>query len=288
MHTDREATRIVRSWLEEGRTALPDYVLDAVLDQLPATRQRRAWWPAWWFARINTYAKLAIGVAFVAVIAIVGVSFLPRTEGVRAPSATLGPSPSPTPVASPSVLPLTEGGPLSPGAYSLTSFPVGISFEVPEGWAACSASAVEQGVCSRTSNSGLTFLIVDNVVADPCDGSEALLDPPVGPSVDDLVAAISSLEGFEATTPRDITVDGFDGKDFTVTAPATPGICDLRTWATADRANGVSAGEVNLLRVLDVNGTRIVIAGAYQPGDPTASETLSELRQIRDSVRIQP
>lgn len=287
MRTDREATRIVRSWLEEGRTALPDYVLDAVLDELPATAQRRAWWPAWRFAEINVYARLAIEMAFVAVIAIAGISFFPRTAGVGGPVATPSPSPSPTPVASPLVLP-TTGTSLSPGTYSLASFPVGITFEVPEGWGACSASAVEQAVCSTTSNSALSFLIVDNVVADPCDGSKALLNLPVGSSVDDLVSAISSLKGFEATTPQDITVDGFDGKDFTVTAPASPGVCDLRTWATPDRINGVSAGEANLLLVLDVNGTRIVIAGAYQPGDPTASETLSALRQIRDSVRIQP
>ena len=51
MSTDRDTTRIVRSWLEEGATALPDRVLDAVLDQVPATSQRRSWWPAWRFAR---------------------------------------------------------------------------------------------------------------------------------------------------------------------------------------------------------------------------------------------
>ena len=46
MSTERDVTRIVRSWLEEGVTTLPDRVLDTVLDQIPATRQRRAWWPA--------------------------------------------------------------------------------------------------------------------------------------------------------------------------------------------------------------------------------------------------
>ena len=54
MSTDRDVTRIVRSWLEEGATALPDRVLDAVLDQLPATPQRRAWWPARRFREMNT------------------------------------------------------------------------------------------------------------------------------------------------------------------------------------------------------------------------------------------
>jgi len=37
MSTDRDTTRIVRSWLDEGVTVLPDRVLDAVLDQVPAT-----------------------------------------------------------------------------------------------------------------------------------------------------------------------------------------------------------------------------------------------------------
>ena len=54
MHSDRDTTRIVRSWLEEGVSALPDRVLDAVLDQVPATRQRRPWWPARRFADMDS------------------------------------------------------------------------------------------------------------------------------------------------------------------------------------------------------------------------------------------
>ena len=41
MNPERDTTRIVRSWLENGVTDLPDRVLDTVLDQLPATPQRR-------------------------------------------------------------------------------------------------------------------------------------------------------------------------------------------------------------------------------------------------------
>ena len=46
MTTNKEMERIVRSWLEPGLTTLTDDVLDPVLDQLPATPQRRPWWPA--------------------------------------------------------------------------------------------------------------------------------------------------------------------------------------------------------------------------------------------------
>ena len=56
MSTDRDVTRIVRSWLEDGATALPDRVLDNVLDQLPATSQRRAWWPARRLREMNSCA----------------------------------------------------------------------------------------------------------------------------------------------------------------------------------------------------------------------------------------
>ena len=67
MSTDRDVTRIVRSWLEEGVTALPDRVLDAVLDQLPATPQRRAPWPARRLRDMNILLVLPRAAAAVAV-----------------------------------------------------------------------------------------------------------------------------------------------------------------------------------------------------------------------------
>lgn len=94
MRTDRETTRIVRSWLEEGVTALPDRVLDTVLDQLPATPQRRSWWPTWRFSDMNTYAKLLASAAAVLVVAVVGYQFLPRLGGPGG-QPTMAPSPSP-------------------------------------------------------------------------------------------------------------------------------------------------------------------------------------------------
>ena len=71
MHTDRDTTRIVRSWLEEGATALPDRVLDAVLDQVPATPQRRSLWPPRRSTDMNNTLKVALGAAAVLVVAVV-------------------------------------------------------------------------------------------------------------------------------------------------------------------------------------------------------------------------
>lgn len=99
MTTEPEDTRIIRSWLEEGVTALPDRVLDSVLDQLPATPQRRARRPAW---RLNTMAtpfRLAAAAAAIGVLSVV-VGIAPATNG---PGTTdLVASPSPGVVSSPS------------------------------------------------------------------------------------------------------------------------------------------------------------------------------------------
>ena len=95
MSTDRETTRVVRSWLDEGVTKLPDRVLDAVLDQVPATPQRRSGWSAWRSYRMNTYLKLAAAVAAVLVVAVVGYQLLPGRGGFGG-QPTLPPSPSPS------------------------------------------------------------------------------------------------------------------------------------------------------------------------------------------------
>jgi hypothetical protein len=100
MSTDRDTTRIVRSWLEEGVTALPDRVLDAVLDQVPATPQRRPSWPTRRFPPMNRIFLTAGAAAAVLVVAIVGYRLLLNPNGVGPqPSPSLTPSaiPPPTP-----------------------------------------------------------------------------------------------------------------------------------------------------------------------------------------------
>jgi hypothetical protein len=202
----------------------------------------------------------------------------PASETASTPSAAASPHP--------------REGDLTAGNYALSEFPAAITFDIPPFeppavWFPCSASAVEQAVCHEpTPNTGVgvTFQIVDNVVAECSDQETAeLLDPPVGPSVDELVTAISSLEGYEATAPVDITVSGFQGKEFTLTA-VTHG-CGA-TWATADRITGMGAGEINLLRILDVDGVRVVISGAYQPETPDAA--VAAVEHVMDSVQIEP
>ena len=111
MTTERETLRTIGSWMEEGRTRLPDHVLDAVLDQLPSTPQRRPAWSARGIAHVNALAKFEIAAAAVVVVAIVGLNLLssPGTSNVGGspPSPVASPSPlsSPSPSAAPSSSP---------------------------------------------------------------------------------------------------------------------------------------------------------------------------------------
>jgi len=294
MSTDRDVTRIVRSWLHEDAYEDADRILNLVLDEVDTTPQRRAGWLARRFPIMNTnIARLGVASAVVVLAIIIGINFLPGSYFGGPPEATPSPSeaaPSPSAAASPKALPLEFDVALTPGTYSLAEgFPVAITFDVPTGWVACSPYPVEQGACQKVSNVfagvGVAFTIIDNVVADPCAGG-ALLDPPVGPSVDDLVTAISNLEGFEATTATDVTLDGFDGKQFTLTDPSSPACGDMKTWANADGTYGVGAGEIQEMWILDVGGVRVVIAGTYL--STSTEEELSALRQVIASTQIEP
>lgn len=292
MSTDRETTRIVRSWLLEGVTSLPDRVLDDVLDQLPEAHQRRArWWPAKWPLHINKAVAWSVVAAAVAFIALLGISVL-APAGPTFGDA--GERPTATSAASPMPWPAVEGADLTPGTYRADiPEPIHSIITVPEGWNACGMRGGEITACAgRTESGAVDVLIVANVVRDPCDRSRALLDPPVGSSVDDLVAALSNLSGFEVTDPVDITLDGFPGKEMALTAPTAPDCTldgtGLGTWTRQGRpgTNGVGPGEVNLLRILDVDGVRVVIAGAYQ-SDASASE-IGEVRAVFESARVTP
>jgi len=76
MTTDPQLERIVRSWLEPGLTTLTDDVLDAVMNQLPATPQRRRWSPARRVSDMSAFAKFAVAAAAVLAVALVGYNLL--------------------------------------------------------------------------------------------------------------------------------------------------------------------------------------------------------------------
>ena len=289
MNVDRDLDRrLTDLYASEADLRAPDRVLGATLTAIDTTPQRR--WLVrvpWRLPKLNGYARLAVVAAVVIAVGAIGLALF-RPPGTSpgalvnsSPFPSPAPSPTPSPTRSPPRLPDTAD-PLEPGRYQLASgFPVGVSFDVPAGTVPCSHGPLEQALCGQAE---LSFLFVENVVADPC--SETLLDPPVGPTVDDLVEAVSNLKGFTATAPVDVTVGGHPARQFEVVAPSNPS-CDLKTWATRDRVNGVGADESNLLWIVDVDGARVLIAGASSPRD-ASDETRAAFEEIVNSIQFDP
>jgi hypothetical protein len=278
----------------EGLTPLPYAVRDAVQAELPMTRQIGALPGPIRYLRMSTAmpapAKYGLAAALVAVAALLGATFFSRGGNIGGgPTAT----PTPTATLAPTSAVLIDPDavealdPLAAGTYYVdTPFPVPVTFDLPEGWRVWVYSSAGSQVNLNPARGGsgeVSFEIVDNIAADPC--TTELIKPPVGPSVGDLVAALSNMEGFAATPATAITVDGYQGKQFTLTAPDADAACQsMLTWKTTTRQNGVGPGEINEVRIFDVGGVRLLICIAYTP--PIAAEELSELQAVVDSVRF--
>ena len=286
---DHDLHHLLDAWMDLGPDVAPIRVADAA--RLEARSTRQSFTVAGWAPprlRVLNLATLqvALGVILIVSVTLLGYRYL-AGPSVGGPGVD-DPLPSPT-ASSARPLPLTFDDTLQPGRYTLAeSFPVELTFDLPAGWISCSLGEMEQGVCrSPTQNEsgiGINFLVIENVVADPC--SDLLMNPPVGPTVEDLVDAVSSWERFEATAAEDVTVDGYAAKRLTVTAPDEPG-CALLTWATPDRTNGVGPSEINDLHIVDVAGVRILISAAYFPALVTP-EDLAAFEELLASIQIEP
>jgi hypothetical protein len=136
------------------------------------------------------------------------------------------------------------------------------------------------------NDDGLVELVIfDKVYADPCHPDRGLLNPPPGPSVDDLAKALASVPSLVATTPTDVTAAGYHGKQLTLTAPTSIATCSV--WELPmGAANTMGPGERDTYWILDIDGQRLVIDAHELPTESAAHK--AEVQAILDSIRIAP
>jgi len=202
---ERDANRIVRSWLEDGPTDLPDHIFDAVLADIPTTSQRRLRWPAWRIPPMDTRLRIAASVAAVLIIAVIGYQFLPGTGGPGgepSPSASLSPSPSPTATPLPTAPPLSQ---------TFDSTIHGISISYPEGWTA-------QAATQRATSPHVLFLepfgdfLYDAARPEPVRDHLFLALVSVDAGASSPAAWVAETEPVVGCTSSEaVTVDGADG-----------------------------------------------------------------------------
>jgi len=295
MNAGPDVERRISSWLaEEVPTRAPDRILPAAFERTRQTHQRR-FGAAWRSITMNRTWQLAT-VAVVGVLIIgLGAVWLGGSWGVGGPS---GPTPSPTPVPSP----FPSSGDVEPGTYVLqgTGSP-SITLTLTTGWQSDNGAPVK----NNGTSASLTLMpwIVRNVTSDPCQwnpdpalspSQTALLDPPVGPTVDDLASALAKQPLRDATTPAAITIDGYAGKSLELTVPAD---LDFSTcsggffvsWVgptTDDTMGFARPGSHDRVLIIDVAGARLVLDAIDFP-DATAQDR-AELQAIVDSIQIEP
>jgi hypothetical protein len=256
--------------------------------------------------------KLGLGAAAVVVALLVGYQLLPRTGGVGG-QETIAPTASPavsppqatapgtdTPATTPLPYSLTPAsGTLEPGSIVLDgAFPLAITFEVPAGWSRNGGSEGPDYVgLSRLRGdltpAGVSWALIGNVYPDACDSASGPADPPTGPTVDDLVQALTSIDGFESTDPTNVTIDGHAGKRFEITAAVNPrkdGCTDpvwLSLWEPQDGGTTARVPKGSALEfwVLDVDGTRLAM---FTESYGATEAEISEATAIIESVRIAP
>jgi hypothetical protein len=293
MRTDRDVTHIVRSWLEEGVTALPDRVLDSVLAQLPATPQRRAWWPARRLQEMNTPLRIAAAAAAVVAVAVVGINLMPR-QGVGPGSP---PSEPPSPTQSAAMTPAASAaalreGALTPGTYVFvpcTAPPcrtsdesMHLTIEVPDGWSGVVPGAVWIDENAAPGGAALAIGFGGNPPRDPCLTTDLIA---TGSTVDGFANAISTHPVLDATDPVDVTLDGYSGKYIDLHLPTDLSTCaEFRPWEPGIYAQGPS--HQWHLWILDVAGTRVVVQAMDYPG--TSPQRRAELRAMVDSITFLP
>jgi hypothetical protein len=296
MSADRDMERIARSWLQEEQHENANRVLDIVLELVDTTPQRRPWWPARRYLDMNNQMRLALVAAVVAALAVIGFALAPRTN--------VGSEPTPAPT--PTLRTLTEADVADPegvaegrgfafidaGSYQIAGpFSIPIKIDLPEGWTLTDlepGSVVFTLVGPSRNAAIVEAVVVRDVFTDPCHdvGPTA-----VGPTVDDLVAALTHQVGMQTTSIRDVSINGLAGKAFDQTNQIDASTCIGDPWlwqwtyasSTGETREGTLGGLHGRITVLDVAGQRLLLVEAIFDWTTPAQE--AQMDQIVKSIR---
>jgi hypothetical protein len=165
-----------------------------------------------------------------------------------------------------------------------------VRFTQPDGW-----DNIGWGVTKGDPIFGLLFMEVGNTFTDPCQS--IALDPPVGPTVDDLASVWADQPALNATAPTDITVDGFHGQQVEFTVPdyavgeneddCADGGHFMLLEGVDTPGDGYWAQGPNQhhqLWILDVDGTRVVIGAGWFPD--TSAQDRADIDEMLSSIQI--
>ncbi len=294
MNGNTDFDRIAQSWLQDGPTEMPDRSLQAALDEVHVTSQQRFGAARRVIPMNGNTWRVAAAAVIGLLIILGGITFLGgRQGGVGGPPASPTPvSPTPSPTPPPLALPPDEGTLLGGTYRAGDPFLVPLTFTAPVGFIGRLGGDYHAYVASTPSRPDLVdFSIFDQVYADPCHFEQGFVTPTPGPTVDDLVAALGAMPSIVATAPVDVTVDGYHGKQLTITSPKDFNGCAVSPDGFAlwqlplGTIYTMEPDQSYRVSIIDVAGQRLVIL-VGEGRDLTAQER-TDAKSIFDSIQIE-
>ena len=237
--------------------------------------------------RVVVAGILAVAAAVVA-IAFVVIRDADDVTPADEPSTTVTVPPAP-----PQPLFGTSDVQLTPGTYFVDKVDgtptTRILVTVGAGW-----SSDGWGIYKGDGYLWMTFSRPDRVFLDACHPSDGFHPGPLT-TLDGLVAALSEQGGWvDVTTPTDISIDGYAGKAFQRTSPASFSDCSTSpvrfpSWEN-DNPDGKGwsyypPGDTESVVVLDLDGTIIILETRVNAGQPAAAH--AEIAAVLNSTRIE-
>jgi hypothetical protein len=240
---------------------------------------------------VTNTVRLIAAAAAVVVVALIGYQFL-VAPNIGGPGPTMTPEPT---AVEPTATPLPRLGTqelLAAGRYRVLNAgirPTEVTVEVPAGWSS-SGNWVVIGPRGNDEPDGMAirFYTIPNLAANPLSHAEGNLDPPVGPTVDDLVQAIVTHPGWTATEPTDITIDGRAGQLVSIMIPLDVELpADDTFYLYTEPGGGIwgwAPGQTFDWYIVDVDGQRLIIDAFHYP--ETSEEDLAAQRAVVESVQF--
>lgn len=184
---------------------------------------------------------------------------------------------------------------LDPGTYVIdpaeapdTAPLPNVEITVPEGW----ANLEGWGVRSTSEDDRLLSISlwqVQEVYAHPCRWNRPRIVP--GPTAADLAEVLTTIPLRNATTPVDIELDGYTGKELEWSVPADADFSKcvdgkFQSWKEWDGDRYQQGpGQVDRLWIFDVDGQRMVIDSFAMPGATAKDRAM--LEQVMASISFE-